>query len=657
MLAQSSIGRLSWAILTLSWAAACLADDKADEGNQAPPAVAKAAGSSRAALASLQRAHKEDGTTFIDEGDLDPLIPKSGGGACASAAGIDTMQTLRVMAGLDKLSNPHRAILAAFANQPDLLKGRVTNDQFVRLIEFYQSYLDGNKLIVEVESSPNSTYAADRRGWTTPDGPDLTPSPWQLRVLSFTETKPTREVVGRHFVLLKEHTKNHIVVVDPHGPSGERRYILNYISSDKAGSPRVFLLNPPDKPRRDPLDYELNTVFAVSISIDAVLDGQRPGVATSVADIKDKIDRTAAKLRGTADYINPRAWRSKTAAFGLPGLDLPIEYGGSNWPATKMIEVFRHAGRHNLNFRDVVGGAHVRPLLNSKNPEGPEIIRQVATGKAYIAIAITEPEAGSDVPAIKSTARKVEGGYRISGTKRFNARLDQATHIILFTQGTTGELGKLSVFVLPIDTPGLKIERLSAHGLAGNSYGGLSFQDVFVPEGRLIGKDGEGLTVFFKHFLYWRLMQAAAAIGTGEDALDQMAERIKTREAFGGPIGRFTHLQQPIGQHKIELLMAYALAREAAALIDDDKYYEARPLINGLKAEGVEIALKAVDSATRAFGGMGYSSLVDLGDRLMDLNGLRIADGTTDVMRMDVVRQLYGEDFWKMAVQDTEQDR
>lgn len=91
--------------------------------------------------------------------------------------------------------------------------------------------------------------------------------------------------------------------------------------------------------------------------------------------------------------------------------------------------------------------------------------------------------------------------------------------------------------------------------------------------------------------MYWRLMQAAAAIGTGESSLDQMAQRIKSREAFGGPIGRFTHLQQPLGQHTTELKMAIALAREAAALIDRGDYDAAEPLIDGLKAEGVEIAL------------------------------------------------------------------
>jgi alkylation response protein AidB-like acyl-CoA dehydrogenase len=529
------------------------------------------------------------------------------------------MQVLRVMAGLDKMTNPHRCVIAAFADQPELLKGRVTNEQFVRLIKFYQSYLGGHELKVGVESASNSAYAADRRGWTMPEGPDLTPLPWQLKILSYTVTSPTGVVRGRHFVLLKEQSKNQIIVVDPHNPAGERRYSIDYRPGNEAGSKRLFLLNPPDRPREDV--FELNTVFKVSIAAPTKVTGQGPVVATSVASVESNIDRTAAELRATADYIDPRSWRSKTAVFGLPGLDLPIEHGGSAWPVAKMIDVFRHAGRHNLNFRDIVGGGHVRPLLKSTNPDVLQIVRKVAEGKAYIAIAITEPGAGSDVAAIKSTARKVEGGYRLSGTKRFNARLGQATHVILFTQGTTRVSGKLSVFVLPIDTPGLKVEQLKAHGLTGNSYGGLSFEDVFVPEGRLIGKDGEGLSVFFEHFLYWRLMQSAAAIGTGEDALDQMAERIKTREAFGGPIGRFTHLQQPIGQHKIELLMAYALAREAAELLDKGQYDEARPLINGLKAEGVEVALKAVDAATRAFGGEGYSNLVDLGDRLRDLYG------------------------------------
>jgi alkylation response protein AidB-like acyl-CoA dehydrogenase len=145
-------------------------------------------------------------------------------------------------------------------------------------------------------------------------------------------------------------------------------------------------------------------------------------------------------------------------------------------------------------------------------------------------------------------------------------------------------------------------------------------------------------------------MQSAAAIGCGEASLEQMAKRIKERNAYGGPIGRFTHLQQPIGEYTTKLQMAMALAREAAQLIDQGKYNDATKLVSGIKAEGVEIALAASDAAMRAHGALGYSREVDLGDRVRDLMGLRIADGTTDVMRMEVVREVHGKEYWEMAI-------
>jgi alkylation response protein AidB-like acyl-CoA dehydrogenase len=606
------------------------------------------------ALSTLQKAHVADASTFVEQGELDCLIKEGGGGGCASAACIDLLQALRVMAGFEKLPNPHRIVLGSFTDQKELLAGRVTNDQLVRLIQFYQRYLDGAKLKVDVVSAPNSRHATDGDRWAPKTGLDLSLSSRQIRILSYTVTETNGEVLGRHFVLLKDRNANEITVVDPGKPTKDYRYVIDYKPGEQGAFQQAFLLNAAGAPPRfRNRTYELNTIFTMSL-LPATDETRRSVHSTSIEYFKTQINKTASDLRGTDDFLSPRAWRERTAPFGLPGLDLPVKYGGSEWPASKMLEIFKHAGRYNLNLRDVVGGAHVRPLLKSTNPEVLEIVRQVAGGKGYIAIAITEPTAGSDVSAIKSTSRKVDGGYLLSGTKRFNARLDQATHVIVFTQGTTGDRGKLSVFVVPINTPGLHIERLEAHGLTGNSYGGLSFKDLFVPESHLIGKDGEGLGIFHEHFLYWRLMQTAAAIGTGENALEQMAERLKTREAFGAPIGRFTHLQQPIGQYTTELRMAHSLAKEAAALIDRGDYKSARTLINGLKAEGVESALSAVDAATRAFGGEGYSNLVDLGDRLRDLNGLRIADGTTDVMRMDVVRKTFGEVFWEMAVQSND---
>ncbi|MFO0851845.1 MAG: acyl-CoA dehydrogenase family protein [Gemmataceae bacterium] len=606
------------------------------------------------AIAHLQAAHAKDGTVFVLQDELNPLIHKDGGGACATAAAVDALQAVRVMSGRKPLPNPHKAALAAFADHPELLAGRVPNAKLVAVLDSFRRPPHDLAVATTVVSAPNSGYREHTRTWDESAGPDLGANPRQLKLLSYTVTD-SGEVIGRHFVLLKRFADRRVTVLDPSGPQKDRVYEVEYKRGEKGDKARVLLQNPPEHPRRPGLVYELNTVFTVTLSDGpAATPGQ--GRPLSVDEMNLRIDETAKELSGTKGYLDPRVWRKRTAAFGLPGLDLPVELGGSGWPAAKVVEVFRHAGRHNLNFRDVVGGAHVRPLLKSNTPAVRDIVKQVARGDGYIAIAITEPEAGTDIPAIRSTARKADGGFLLTGTKRYNARLDQASHVVIFTQGTTGVSGKLSAFVVPIDAPGLKVESFPAHGLTGNSYGGLEFKDLFVPAGQLLGEDGEGLKIFFEHFLYWRLMQSAAAIGTGENALEQMKDRIKARQAFGGPIGRFTHLQQPIGQHTTELRMAHALAREIAERIDRGDYdKETRALICGLKAEGVEIAIKAVDAATRAFGGEGYSTRVDLGDRLRDLNGLRIADGTTDVMRMEVVRQTFGEEFWEMAVDGRKQ--
>jgi alkylation response protein AidB-like acyl-CoA dehydrogenase len=394
--------------------------------------------------------------------------------------------------------------------------------------------------------------------------------------------------------------------------------------------------------------YELNTIFTIR------LINKQPGVAqkedVSVNRIKEQIDQLANLLREQGDLTNPTAWRQHGAAFGLPGLDLPIEVGGSGWSTVDMLEIFRHAGKHNLNLRDVVGAAHGRPLAKSNSAYAKRVLNDIVAGNAYVAVAITEPEAGSDMRAMESRATKVGDGFSLSGQKLWNARLRQATHVVLYTLASSGKPGARTAFLLPIDHPGLQIVDEYAHGLTGNSFGGLKFNDMFVASEYVLGEDGDGGVIFNEHFTYWRLMQSAAAIGCGEAALEQMAKRIQERHAYGGPIGRFTHLQQPLGENTTKLQMAMALAREAAELIDQGKYDVASPLVNGIKAEGVEIALAASDAAMRAHGAMGYSRQVDLGDRVRDLMGLRIADGTTDVMRMEVVRSAYGSDLWRMAI-------
>jgi alkylation response protein AidB-like acyl-CoA dehydrogenase len=598
----------------------------------------------------LRVKHRSIKPHFVLQAELDGLIHEGGGGACASAAANSAFQLLRLMNQFDPVDNPHQLALRAFAESPALLKGRVTNEQFEALLKWYGKELHGMTLVVDIESSPTSTYNIRREStWPRAIGPDLDLRPNELKIVSYTVTDSDGAVIGRHFVILLARAGDELTVLDPNDLLKNRIYKVALVERD--GSKEQAFLESRFIPKG--WKYEVNTIFRLTPFLKKTTHEVESTITPrSVEHVNSEFDKLAKSLRGTEEFLSPRTWRERSHRFGLPGLDLPLEVGGSQWPAAKMVEVFRNAGRHNLNFRDVVGGAHGRALLKANSQKAKDVVSQVAKGKAYVAIAITEPTAGSNIPGIKSTAVKVPGGFKLTGEKRFNARLEQATHAIIFTQGANSPAGKLSAFFVPIDHPGLNIEKLQAHGLLGNSYGGLKFNDMFVSDDSLIGNNGEGLDVFFEHFLYWRLMQTAAAIGTAEDALKQMAERIKSREAFGGPIGRFTHLQQPIGQYTAQLQMAFTQTKEAARLLDAGmvKDRKVRAMICGLKAEGVEIALQAVDAAMRAFGGEGYSTNVDLGDRYKDLLGLRIADGTTDVMRMEVVRQTYGKEFWEMAV-------
>ena len=599
------------------------------------------------AIRSIRNAHSNELPVIVRQSELNALINADGGGACPISAALIAMQTLRTMTGQSLHPQPHRFALKLFEKHPELKEGRISNDRFVNLFGWMSDQIDGYVLQVDVISARNSDYTESGPYWSDENGPDFAVKGGELKILAYTVTTQEGRVLGRHFVLLKEGGQTQIRVLNPAKPMTDFQFDVN--TDEK----RVFLKSPGRLSLGQNIN-ELNTIFKVRL----LPRGERTKRDTplTVDQVKTAIDELAEQLRTEGKLTSPREWRRRGAAFGLPGLDLPESVGGSGWNTQQMLEIFRHAGRYNLNLRDVVGGAHGRPLVQMKSEIADAALKKLVQGNAYFAVAITEESAGTDTKSMQSQAVKDGIGFRLSGSKLWNARLRQATHVVLYTKSAEGKPGTQSAFFLPIDHPGLKIVDRYAHGLTGNSFGGLKFDRIYVGREHLIGKDGDGGDLFKEHFLYWRLMQAAAAIGCGERALEIMAERIRQRHVFGAPIGRFTHLQQPIGENLTKLRMAMALAREAARHCDRGDYEAAEPLVNGLKAEGVEIALAACDAALRAHGALGYSRQVDLGDRVRDLMGLRIADGTTDVMRMTVVREEYGFDLWDMAVRGYTED-
>ncbi len=180
----------------------------------------------------------------------------------------------------------------------------------------------------------------------------------ELKMLSYTHTTATGEELGRHFVLMRTIAGRQLRVLDPKRPLKDYQYSIEYQGAPAAAKERVFLDNLALSDEKEPT-LELNTIFTIQLKPSAKKECSRSH--QTVAQVKSKIDTLAAALQKEGKLTSPTEWRRRSAEFGLPGLDIPQKFGGSGWSAEQMLEVFRHAGRYNLNLRDVVGGAHGRP--------------------------------------------------------------------------------------------------------------------------------------------------------------------------------------------------------------------------------------------------------------------------------------------------------
>lgn len=346
---------------------------------------------------------------------------------------------------------------------------------------------------------------------------------------------------------------------------------------------------------------------------------------------------------------NPVALRAHQDLADWAGLDLAPRVGGAAWGASDMARLFRECGRRDVELRDLIGAGHARLLALAATRRFDPVLSAVAKSAAYCAIAITEPDAGSDLRALATAARPVDRGYVLDGIKQYISRISECTHFIVFAAvQRVAQEPSISAFLVPRDAPGLATEAMRPSGLATVSWGRVHLRRTRVPIAARIGGEGEGFSLFRHHFCYWRTMIAAVAIGSAQAAIDQTAGWMKSRHVFGAPIGRFSHLQQTMAHWIARLRMAWLLAESVAEQIDNRVWPVADAAM--LKAEAIEAALGATEWAMTVFGGAGYDTATGLEKRYRDLLGLRIADGTSDVLRSQVARAFLGERLYDLSM-------
>jgi acyl-CoA dehydrogenase len=269
-------------------------------------------------------------------------------------------------------------------------------------------------------------------------------------------------------------------------------------------------------------------------------------------------------------------------------------------------------------------------------------LRAVCSGSQIAAFAVSEPEGGSDVAALRCTARRDGDHYVIDGRKTWISNGGIADHYVVFarTDEAPGAKG-LSAFVVDADAPGLRIaERIKV--IAPHPLATLAFDNCRIPATQLIGRPGDGFKIAMATLDVFRATVGAAALGFARRALDEAVRYVGQREAFGKKLGEFQATQMRLADMATEIDAAALLIYRAAWTKDCVADRVTREAAMA-KMYATEAAQRVIDSAVQLFGGMGVVSGVPVERLYREIRALRIYEGTTEIQKLIIAAQVVAQ--------------
>ncbi|WP_040795776.1 acyl-CoA dehydrogenase family protein [Nocardia higoensis] len=343
-----------------------------------------------------------------------------------------------------------------------------------------------------------------------------------------------------------------------------------------------------------------------------------------------------------AGQVDRGFWKA-AAAQGLVGFAAPEQFGG--------------AGLRDFRFNAVLNEEVVRTgtvgdgfsltndivlpyYLDIASPEQQQRwLPGIVSGETAIAIAMSEPGTGSDLRAIKTTAVRESGGWRVNGAKTFVTRGIQADLIIVAARIPEADGGGFGLFVVPGDSEGFERGRkLDKIGRRAQDTAELFFRDVRVPDENALGEPGKGLRYLMGNLAQERLSMAVVAVANAEHAVQTAVDYAKERKAFGQPIGSF---------QANRFRLADLSTRVGVARVFIDRCIEAQNSgeLTAAEAAGAkfwttELEFEALDTCLQLHGGYGYMEEYEVARRWRDARVQQIYGGTNEIMREIVGRSL-----------------
>jgi acyl-CoA dehydrogenase len=278
-------------------------------------------------------------------------------------------------------------------------------------------------------------------------------------------------------------------------------------------------------------------------------------------------------------------------------------------------------------------------LLGGSHAQKDRWLGPIAKGTAMTAFAMTEPEAGSDVAGIATTARREGSGYTLNGTKTLisNAGIADLYTVFASTDRTKGSKG-ISCFLVPADAPGLKFAGPQVLS-APHPLGEIAFEDCRVPADALLGTEGRGYGLGLATLDRLRPTVAAAACGMAARALTESLVHVKQRHQFGTPLAQFQLVQQKLARMATDLTAARLLTYRAAYEKDQGQERIASEAAMA-KSFATEMAQRAVDDAVQLIGGRGVLADHPVERLYRAVRALRIYEGTTEIQQLIIAGEL-----------------
>ena len=381
----------------------------------------------------------------------------------------------------------------------------------------------------------------------------------------------------------------------------------------------------------------INLDFRLGENADMIRDTTHRFATDRIAPLAARID---------AEDSFPRELWPEMGALGLHGITVEEEFGGLGLGYLEHVvaceEVSRASASIGLSY-----GAHSNLCVNQVRRWGsPEqkakYLPKLVSGEHVGSLAMSEVGAGSDVVSMKLRADKVDGGYKLNGTKFWITNAPYADTLVVYakTSPDAGSKG-ITAFLIEKDYAGFSIgQKIDKMGMRGSPTAELVFDDCFVPESQIMGPLGGGVKVLMSGLDYERVVLSGIQLGIMQACLDVVLPYVRERRQFGQAIGGFQLMQAKVADMAVALNSSRAYVYAVAKACDAGK--TTRHDAAGAILLASENAVKVANEAIQALGGAGYTKDWPVERYLRDAKLLDIGAGTNEVRRMLIGRELIG---------------